>query len=383
MNSTEPTVRILTFDEFLREESAWNELVLSSRSPVPFLCHQWLCAWWRHFGEGQEFAAPVVTVGGSFVAGAALGVRRVRGLPLRVAEIVGTAPVPTRGMGLADKADLLVRDDAPHALEPLASALQKLLGRVDVLDVKGFDEGSPTGGSLGRSARELVRSVSSYLTLPSTWDEYLASRSGNFRKHLRKYKRGLDGLGSVELRRLGPQDDCAAWMSEVLAVNDASWKAERGTNLFRHPSIQGFFVDLVPRMAEAGWLDLHMLRLDGKAVAYELCFDFGGRVFSYNGSYRQELGKHSPGTVVTAAVIEAACARGCSEYDMLRGEESYKTRWSETSRTEHQSFVAASRPLARLYGYWGIYAKARMKGWRWLSELDDRLTGWRTRLRHK
>jgi CelD/BcsL family acetyltransferase involved in cellulose biosynthesis len=117
-------------------------------------------------------------------------------------------------------------------------------------------------------------------------------------------------------------------------------------------------------------------------VAYELCFDFAGRVHSYNGAYLSEYAGMSPGTALTAAVIEAACERGRTEYDMLRGAEGYKTRWSDTYRSELQAIVPADRWRSRLYPHLGPYLKSRLKRSRWLREIDDRISGFLARGRH-
>jgi CelD/BcsL family acetyltransferase involved in cellulose biosynthesis len=382
------SVETLSYEQFCGLEQAWDDLVLSVEAPVPFMSHAWLRLWWKHFGTGQEFTAFVVCDGDSLLAGVPVAVRR--GSPaLTVGEIVGTGPVPTRGMGLADKADLLVRKDRPDAGRQLASELVTLLDRIDLLDVKGFDAGSATGGALAEAAprgdcmRRIERSRSPYLALSTPWEDYVGSRSGNFRKHLKKYWRLLEQAGSMDLTRMETGADATAWMSDVFAVNDSSWKAERGTNLFRSPSIRAFFAELVPEMAARDRIDLHVVRLDGKAAVYELCFDFAGRLFSYNGAYRADLGRGSPGTALTAAVIESACGRGRTEYDMLRGEEEYKLRWSETSRSELQLFVTASRLGARAKTLVGPYLKARLKQWTWLSDRADRLSGLASRARYR
>jgi CelD/BcsL family acetyltransferase involved in cellulose biosynthesis len=212
------------------------------------------------------------------------------------------------------------------------------------------------------------------------WEDYLRLRSGNFRKHLKKYWRLLEQAGPMEIVRLPSAHNAGAWMDEVFAVNAASWKAERGTNLFRAPQLRAFFAELVPEMATHGWIDLRMVRLQGRAAVYELCFDFGDRLFSYNGAYRAGIGG-SPGTALTAAVIESACNRGRREYDMLRGEEGYKLRWSETRRTERQLLLPAARASARAKAVLGPYLKARLRQQPWLAEQADRLSGLVSRLR--
>jgi len=381
-----PTLETLSFEAFCRTEEAWDDLALNTASPVPFLCHTWLRTWWEHFGGGQEFVAVVVRDGARLLAAAPIAIRR-GGAGLTVGEIVGTGPVPTRGMGLADKADFLVRATHVEGGRVLATEVVRLLDRVDVLDLKGFDAGSPTRGHLEAAApagaHAIERSVSPYLALTSPWEDYVRSRSRNFRKHLKKYWRLLEEAGSMEVARMDSDADARAWMDEVFAVNRTSWKAERGTDLFRSPPIREFFAGLIPAMATHHRIDLRMVRLDGKPAAYELCFDFGGRLFSYNGAYRADLDRGSPGTALTAAVIESACDRGRIEYDMLRGDESYKLRWSETLRTEWQLLVAAPRAGARLRTLLGPYLKARLRRWTWLAEQVDRLSGLASRARYR
>jgi CelD/BcsL family acetyltransferase involved in cellulose biosynthesis len=373
-------VETLSFEQFCGCEQGWDDLALSVESPVPFTSHAWLRVWWKHFGAGQEFVCIVLREGETLLAAAPIAVRR-GGLGLTVGEIVGTGPVPTRGMGLADKADFLVRKDRVPAGRLLLSELLRLLERVDLLDIKGFDGASPTAAELSASAprpasvRRFERSRSPCLALSGSWDDYLRSRSGNFRKHLRKYWRLLEQSGTIEVERMPPGADAAALMADVFAVNAASWKAERGTNLFREPRVRAFFAELVPELAAREAIDLHTVRLDGRLAVYELCFDFGGRLFSYNGAYRADLGRGSPGTALTASVIESAFARGRTEYDMCRGVESYKLRWSETQRSEEQLLVPADRLSARTRSWWGPYLKARLKKSPWLVEQADRLSG--------
>jgi CelD/BcsL family acetyltransferase involved in cellulose biosynthesis len=387
-DSTATSARIeqLSFEEFCRVEEAWDDLALGVASPVPFMCHTWLRLWWRHFGAGQEFVGVVVREGDRLLAAAPIAIRR--GSPgLTIGEIVGTGPVPTRGMGLSDKADFLVRAGCGEAGRSLAAAVVELLERIDVLDIKGCDAGSPTHGDLQAAAPGSVhvmeRSVSPYLALAAPWEDYVRSRSRNFRKHLKKYWRLLAEAGAMQVVRMESGADAESWMADVFTVNDASWKSGRGTNLFRSPPIRAFFAELVPAMAAKGRIDLHVVRLDGKPAVYELCFDFADRLFSYNGAYRADLGRGSPGTALTAAVIESACNRDRIEYDLLRGDEGHKLRWSETLRTELQVLVPAGRAGARVKTLLGPHLKARLKRWSWLAKRVDRLSGLASRFRYR
>lgn len=382
------TVEALSWAEFAGLAAEWDELLLSTPLPLPFLCHDWIRLWWEHFGRGAEFVALVLRAEDRLDAAVPVALRRVRlaGAAATVAEIAGTGPVVTRGMGLADKADLLVRGGCAGAAECVAHALAGLLAAADALDLKGLDATSPSIPALcaaaprPHAARVVPRSSSPYVELPGSWDDYLRSRSGNFRKQLRKSRRLLEQRGRIDVARLADGADTRGPMAEVVAIDAASWKADRGTALFGPPPLRAFLLDVVARLHARGWIDLHVLRLDGRPVAHELCFDLAGRVFSYNSGYRRDLARCSPGTALTAHVLEQACARGRIEYDLLRGDEAYKARWGDKQRSEVELVFAAARPRARVLAA-GLALRARARRWRWLSTLDDRASGLLNRAR--
>ena len=117
----------------------------------------------------------------------------------------------------------------------------------------------------------------------------------------------------------------------------------------------------------------------GHPAAYELAFDVGNRLFAYNASFREDVANASPGNVVTAELIRDGAARGRVEYDMLRGDEPYKLRWSDQRRSEVQVLVAAPRMRARLCTMLGPRLRTRLRRIDWLVELDDRISGARNR----
>jgi len=380
---------VLSFEEFCQSEFAWDELVSAAPYPVPFMSHPWLRLWWKHFGAHQEFKAIVIRQGSRLLAAVPLAFRRLKfiGRSVTLCEIVGTGPVPTRGMGLADKADLLCRTDSPQALKQLIAELAKLLEAVDIIDLKGVDGCSQTQTAIEApeprfgSKRLTERSSSPYLPLTGSWEEHLRGRSQRFRKNLKRSVRNLNELGDWSITRMLPEHDAEAWVEELLSVNDASWKAERGTNLFRCPEIRSFMQELVPEMAAQGWIALHMLRLTDRALTYEFCFEFHGRVFAYNASYRKLFDRLSLGMLITADVIESAFARGLEEYDMLRGAEPYKLRWSGSLRTERRAVLTARRWLSRSYACFGLQFKEQLKRSKILVSFDDRISGFVSRIR--
>ena len=45
--------------DFLAMEDEWNQLLARSSYDVPFLRHEWLRTWWRHFGANRPLSVIV------------------------------------------------------------------------------------------------------------------------------------------------------------------------------------------------------------------------------------------------------------------------------------------------------------------------------------
>ena len=74
-------------------------------------------------------------------------------------------------------------------------------------------------------------------------------------------------------------------------------------------------------------------------VAIVVAFEVAGRVSLYQSARRTDPRWRDVTTTLLAAIIDDACDRGCAEVDFLRGEESYKGRFTTTQR-EMERLVA-------------------------------------------
>ena len=80
--------------------------------------------------------------------------------------------------------------------------------------------------------------------------------------------------------------------------------------------------------AQAGWLKLFFIEVNGIEAAAMLCFDYNNEFLLYNSGYDPEqFANLSPGNVLTAYTIQEAIRLGRIRYDFLRGDEDYKFRF--------------------------------------------------------
>ena len=118
-----------------------------------------------------------------------------------------------------------------------------------------------------------------------------------------------------------------------------------------------FYSDIARWAADRGWLRMIFLRLDGRAIAAELCLEQGGRLFDLKGGYRLEYRKHGPGKIIALETIEWAHAQGLSEFDFVGSDDPYKLQWTDLVR--ERSVLRAFAPSPAGATAWAAWAVAR------------------------
>jgi CelD/BcsL family acetyltransferase involved in cellulose biosynthesis len=194
-----------------------------------------------------------------------------------------------------------------------------------------------------RLAREVLRPAgyrvvaehgpeSPYLSLPATYDELLASKSGNFRSQLGRRRRGLEREGELVFRTTRGGERLAGDLDTLFRVEGAGWKSAGGTAILSDPRTQRLYRTFAEVAAERGWLRLHLLELDGRAIAADYSCVFAGGEFLLKTGFDEEWGRLSPGLVLRGEVLRQAIEEGLGYYDFLGGPDHYKLRWTEELR---------------------------------------------------
>ena len=108
---------------------------------------------------------------------------------------------------------------------------------------------------------------------------------------------------------------------------------------------RSFFREIAESFSARGWLDTHLLELDGALIAYRLGFRFRDVWSDYFTGFASEHTKLSPGRVLLPEVVRACFEAGLAEIDFLRGDEEWKTHW--TSQFRWSGTLRARGPALR------------------------------------
>jgi CelD/BcsL family acetyltransferase involved in cellulose biosynthesis len=314
--------------------AAWDRLAEASGNV--FATREWSDAWLRHVEPGADPLVVACRDGvGEIAALWPLRVQR-RG-PLRLLRLAGHGPADELGPVCAP-AD---RDAAARALR---GALDAGMLPGSVVLAERLPTGTDWPGLL--RGRALVSEPSPVLpTEGRTFDEFLQSRSGQFRNQVRRYDRRLERGHHVEVRLVERPEELAPALDVLLALHGGRWG--EASDAFA-PPLDRFHRGFAAAALARGWLRLWTLRVDGEPAAAWYGFRFGGADAFYQSGRDPRLDRLKVGGVLLARTIRATFDDGLREYRFLRGGEDYKRRWTDVDRpvlTLAASAGRAGRPV--------------------------------------
>jgi CelD/BcsL family acetyltransferase involved in cellulose biosynthesis len=310
----------------------WNTLLAESTSNTLFLTHEWQSTWWNNLGEGelwilawrQESTGRLVAIApfylitfGEDAASDLAGKRQL--------NIVGCIEV-------SDYLDLIVAQGWEDDLYPaLIGWLQSGdAPEWDILDLCNLPEYSPTQSALpavleqaGLQVRVFQEDVAPQFPLPMRFEEYLATQVDKKQRHeIRRKMRRAEREAVVGFQLYGPGQNLQAEVDDFIALQRAS-RADKSE--FMTPRMHRFFHAAAQTLADAGWLRLCFLTLNGEKAASLFAFEYDGHFMLYNSGYDPDAHAHlSPGWVILAYAIQYAVATGCHRFDFMQGDEAYK-----------------------------------------------------------
>jgi len=279
-------------------------------------------------------------------------------LVLRAAKLGG---LPARRLEFLSVPDTQFCDlicdgaDAAEVSRAMVMALSDRAREWDVLDLKHLTKDAAATNLVSqhtaRAAMDLVLTAwdaNACIDLTESWDAFYGRRSRSLKKANNLAANRLRKAGAVELEwvRRAPASPhrVDALLEELIAVSARSWKAETGLTL--ENTRPGAFIRRLTRHALAqGWLSIWCLRLDGKLAAMEYQLVCGDEVFALRADFDRALDTISPGSYLSAQLLQQLFASGLRRYWLGPGQNPYKARWTEQSEALFR--VSAYSPTVR------------------------------------
>src|SRR5262249_11819959 len=137
-------------------------------------------------------------------------------------------------------------------------------------------------------------------------------------------------------------DDLQAELADCFALEARGWKGRAGTAIVSQPETEAFYSKVADIFHTRGELRINRIGLDGELAAFNICIEYGGRLYALKTAYNEDFRKVAPGLVLQVSLVEACFERGLEAYEIL-GEEAEWKRNLATSRRTHSTMRAYRR----------------------------------------
>jgi CelD/BcsL family acetyltransferase involved in cellulose biosynthesis len=316
---------------FAALEGEWNEVVAASRLASVFVTHEWLNAWWTHLRGSRRLAILAVRDQDELIGVAPLSITHGR-LPLwSRCEFLGT------GLAGSDYLDIVAKDgretDVARAATRFMQANKPTL-HLDHLPAHSLAARLvlPLVES-GWTARQKRHGVCPLVALnDGSWEGFLGRLATSHRATVRRRLNGLARKFDLKFSEVTEDGQRRDTLNTLFAFHDARWGTRGGSTAFASRELRAFHHDATRRLLVAGWLRLYALRLNDDLAAVMYGFAFKRRFYFYQHGFDAKFHQHSVGRALVELSIKAAIAEGCTEFDMLYGDEAYKSFWATGKR---------------------------------------------------
>jgi CelD/BcsL family acetyltransferase involved in cellulose biosynthesis len=181
------------------------------------------------------------------------------------------------------------------------------------------------------------------LSLPESWDAFLATRSSKSRRQLRyddnKLRRKFGDR--LELRRHTPDSPDPSVLHDMTLVAAKSYQRGMGVNDI-DDAVSSALFELA---RERGWLRAWVLYIDGRPVAFWWGTVYAGTLSTGSPGYVPELARERVGYYTLRRMIEEACADPeIRQLDFGHGDADYKERFATSATMTADTTLFAVRP---------------------------------------
>ena len=313
----------------------WNALLRVSSAHNVFLTWEWISLWWTIYGGGSRLNVLVARDATGGLAGLAPLKRRSPGVLgfglVDVTEFIGVG-----GDVTPERLDFIVRrGDEAAVSTAFADALcaDRTIAGIDLRPFSADSANLPiVREAFQRNGRHLLRthpdSVCPVMQLPSTWAEFLATRSRNYRKKIGEYQRRCLRDFHATVRLSSSPDEVARDMDVLGDLHVRRWGS--ASRAFQTPAYVDFHRQFARRMFDTGCLRLFVMETDTTPVAALYCFALDGRYYYYQAGRDPGRSQHRPGLVLLHVAIKRAIEEGVGVFDFLSGAEAYKYTWASS-----------------------------------------------------
>lgn len=335
---------IASLDGFNAVRDRWDSLLEHTGRASIFQTWAWLDLWLRHYGHDcRLFIVTGTDEQGGLAGIAPLMIRpsRLFGISVRSVEFIGSG-----GETTPDHLRFIVKHGAREGFaRRVFQCLRRHRGAWDLVRLRDMDEDDDFtalvngAGAYRHDVAGSLRDRCPYITLPRTWNEYLAGLSGKTRYHFKTYERALREKHGAVFSVVESPEALAPALRALECLHRRRMEDKQLTGASLDERFWRFHAEAIRMLLPQGRILLSMLTVGETVIACTYSFVYRGVVSFYQTGLDPAWKKHAAGTVLLARTIREALERGMVEFDLMRGDESYKFHLTQQFRENRTLYV--------------------------------------------
>jgi CelD/BcsL family acetyltransferase involved in cellulose biosynthesis len=319
---------IQSLHEFEDLRAGWNRLFGHYTERTMFLTWEWLYAWWKHNQEGKKLWLLTAWHENNLVGVAPLMLSNTKkhGMPFRLLQTLGTPNT--------DQSDFITLNGDPEIVTLFCEYILAHREEWDAIELNEHkDEDTNTHVITKFLAQNgLIVKVNSnlhhHVEITESWDSYLKSLSRNMRRDMEKSVRYAKEKHTLNLVCFRGADVRWEHFEVFFEINKNGHFPEK----YQSEKERAFHRELFEITRETNWIEIIILYLDEKPVAYEYGFNLSGRFEDWRTGYDTNYSEQAAGKILLIMLMKDLFENGYHDFDFLRGEYEHKDRWKPSSR---------------------------------------------------
>jgi CelD/BcsL family acetyltransferase involved in cellulose biosynthesis len=251
-------------------------------------------------------------------------IERLFGLPIKKIKLMGTPH--------SDYCDFVFSSNKDEYYDLLMKYLLKIPEKWNCIELNDVPANSKYETVSGLSNNTHLIHPCPYIALPQSFEEFLQGLSRNKRKSTQKGIKILETTFNVEFVDCSGTEYFEEGMNWLFKLHQKKWMSQGFPGVFASPKIRGFHLEIARAFSEKKWLGLFSLKLSDRTVAVVYGFRYNSKFYSYLSGYDPEYAKYSVANLLRAKIMDRCIKDHFTEFDFLRGDETYKSRWNASIR---------------------------------------------------
>jgi CelD/BcsL family acetyltransferase involved in cellulose biosynthesis len=300
----------------------WDELAVAARRP--YCSPGWMLTWWRHAApKGAKLRVALALEDERLVGIAPLFAERSRAGLVRLRPLAAGTAARLGPVALAGR-----EQEAAAALGAALAGARPAAGVIALDEVEpGWQWPELLGGAWPRGGASIER----YGELPAPlveldaggFDEWLQSKSGNFRQQVRRGRRKLEGVGASW--RVSTEGEQVRRDLEAFArLHSARWSGRGGSQAL-NAGTDRFLAEAAERLGGARFR-VYSIDIEERPISAQVFVSAGDELSYWNGGFDESFAAHRPALQTLVWAIEDAFGRGERRMDLGAGAQDYKYR---------------------------------------------------------